>query len=149
MSLETGFDFWHRQDIYFPFNATKIGCRPHKTSTATSPRLNHTERDADHLTPSVSRLRMSSFILPLPPIQLHHVHNDNFTLRELTNFLTRRIDILEHRLLKVSNFTGPHIRRSSHRSSLKSVGYCTNYFGLSNGAYGGGGGSDWCTWSSL
>jgi hypothetical protein len=119
--------------------APSIGCRPHQTSTATSPRLNHTEGEADHLTPSVSRLRISSFIIPLPPIHVHHVHRDN-TLRDLTNFLTGRFDILEYRLLKVSNFTGPYITRSSHRSSLNSVGYCTHYFGLNRTALGGRGG---------
>jgi hypothetical protein len=112
--------------------APSIGCRPHLTSTANSPSVNDTEREADHLTPSVSRLRMSSFILPLPPI--HHVHNDNFTFRDLIHFLTVHIDILEDRLLKVSNFTGPHITRSSYRSWLNSVCYCTHYFGLNRTA---------------
>jgi len=67
------------------------------------------------------------------------VHSDNSTLRDVTNFLTHRIDILEDRLLNVSNLTGPHIARSSHRRSLNSVGYCTHYFGLIERRLLGGG----------
>jgi hypothetical protein len=85
---------------------------------------------------------MSRFVPQLPPIH-HQAHSDNFTLRDLTNYLTRRIDTLEYRLLKVSNITGPHITPSSHRSSLSSVGDCTHYFGLNRRAlafffWGGG-----------
>ena len=66
------------------------------------------------------------------------MNSDNFTLRDVTNFLTRRIDILEDRLLNVSNLTGPHIARSSHSSSLNSVGYCTHHFDPNRTALSGG-----------
>jgi hypothetical protein len=70
------------------------------------------------------------------------VHSNNFTLRDLTNFLTSSIDTLEDHLLKVSNIKGLHITRPSHRSSLSSACDCTHYVGLNRrelalGAEGG------------